>query len=342
MTDSYIGVPPKSGFINTAKQRVTSSTNNYVDLDHAISDLSDVIIWVNSIKQDSTNLTLTNPIKITLGGTLTASDVVEIVYLGKQVATQSPDTGSVTNSMLAGSIDLTSKVTGALPQANIGDQAINEAKLQVSNSPVNGYMLTAQSGNTGGLTWAEAGSGDFIRLSTIDQDLGTSQKIQFTQVFSSDYDFYRLIGRANVGSNQQALIYFRWLNSSNAEQYSAEYHYAGYGRYSSSDDSGGNVSWQKMGESDANLVTDFYGGSYSRTMFYDMTFYPKVNSSQDRSGFQGQISYNAYNSGNGGWNATSVGGTYNMDTDLSGGGLQIECNTSFDYVTMSLYGVKLA
>ena len=209
-----------------------------------------------------------------------------------------------------------------------------------ATDPAANKML--QTDGSGNLSFVDAPSGDFVRLSTIDQDLGTSQKIQFTQVFSSDYDFYRLIGRANVGSNQQALIYFRWLNSSNTEQYSAEYHYAGYGRYSNSDDSGGNIAWQKMGETDANLVTDFYGGSYSRTMFYDMTFYPKVNSSQDRSGFQGQISYNAYNSGNGGWNATSVGGTYNMDTDLSGGGLQIECNTSFDYVTMSLYGVKLA
>ena len=95
-------------------------------------------------------------------------------------------------------------------------------------------------------------------------------------------------------------------------------------------------------ETSGLLVTDFYGGSYNRTMFYDMTFYPKVNSSVDRSAYQGMICYNAYNSGNGGWNATSVGGTYNSSTDLSGGGLQIECNTSFDYVTMSLYGVKLA
>jgi len=39
-------------------------------------------------------------------------------------------------------------------QTNITDQAINEAKMQISNSPVNGYMLTAQSSNTGGLTWA--------------------------------------------------------------------------------------------------------------------------------------------------------------------------------------------
>ena len=34
------------------------------------------------------------------------------------------------------------------------DATVSEAKLQVSNSPVNGYFLSAQSGNTGGLTWA--------------------------------------------------------------------------------------------------------------------------------------------------------------------------------------------
>jgi len=101
---SYLGVPPQSGFITTAKQRITSSTNNYVDLDHSISSLADVIVWVNFVKQDSTNLTLTTSTRITLGGTLVASDVVEIAYLGKAVATQNPSTNSVTNDMLAGSI----------------------------------------------------------------------------------------------------------------------------------------------------------------------------------------------------------------------------------------------
>ena len=103
MTDSYIGVPPQSGFITTAKQRVTSSTNNYVDLDHSISSLADVIVWVNFVKQDSTNLTLTTSTRITLGATLVASDIVEIAYLGKAVATQTPDTGTVTLDMLSAS-----------------------------------------------------------------------------------------------------------------------------------------------------------------------------------------------------------------------------------------------
>ena len=41
----------------------------------------------------------------------------------------------------------------------VADNVIDEANLKVSNSPTDGYVLTAQSGNTGGLTWASSGSG---------------------------------------------------------------------------------------------------------------------------------------------------------------------------------------
>jgi len=44
----------------------------------------------------------------------------------------------------------------AVVQAAIADAAVDEARLQISNSPTNGYFLQAQSGNTGGLTWAES------------------------------------------------------------------------------------------------------------------------------------------------------------------------------------------
>jgi hypothetical protein len=39
------------------------------------------------------------------------------------------------------------------------DNIIDEANLKISNNPTNGYVLTAQSGNTGGLTWAEMTGG---------------------------------------------------------------------------------------------------------------------------------------------------------------------------------------
>ena len=47
--------------------------------------------------------------------------------------------------------EVTSTADGATV---IADNVVDEANLKVSNSPVNGYVLTAQSGNTGGMTWA--------------------------------------------------------------------------------------------------------------------------------------------------------------------------------------------
>jgi len=52
--------------------------------------------------------------------------------------------------------EVTSSGDGAM---TIADNVVDEANLKVSNSPQNGYMLTAQSGNTGGLTWAPAAAG---------------------------------------------------------------------------------------------------------------------------------------------------------------------------------------
>jgi len=63
------------------------------------------------------------------------------------------NTAKVTNATHSG------EVTGATA-LTIADNVVDEANLKVSNSPTNGYVLTAQSGNTGGLTWAEISSGN--------------------------------------------------------------------------------------------------------------------------------------------------------------------------------------
>ena len=51
--------------------------------------------------------------------------------------------------------EVTSTADGATV---IADNIVDEANFKVSNNPTNGYFLSAQSGNTGGLTWATAGS----------------------------------------------------------------------------------------------------------------------------------------------------------------------------------------
>ncbi len=42
--------------------------------------------------------------------------------------------------------------------ADLANEAVNEAKLQISNAGTNGQFLQKQSGNTGGLTWADGAS----------------------------------------------------------------------------------------------------------------------------------------------------------------------------------------
>jgi len=107
---------------------------------------------------------------------LTASDITD---------------GIITSDKLASDAVTSAKITdGTVAQADISDQAINEAKLQVSNAPTNGYMLTAQSGNTGGMTWAEAGSGSLVHIATTVVSSATGY-VNFNNCFSTDYDVYR-------------------------------------------------------------------------------------------------------------------------------------------------------
>ena len=53
----------------------------------------------------------------------------------------------------------TGEVTGS-GALTITDNVVDEANLKVSNAPTNGYVLTARSGNTGGMTWEAAAGSD--------------------------------------------------------------------------------------------------------------------------------------------------------------------------------------
>ena len=69
--------------------------------------------------------------------------------------------------------EVTSSGDGAM---TIADNVVDEANLKVSNSPTNGYFLSAQSGNTGGLTWAEV---DLTSLSASNLTSGTIPDARF-------------------------------------------------------------------------------------------------------------------------------------------------------------------
>jgi len=180
----YVGVPPQSGFITTAKQRVTSSTNNYVDLDHSISSLADVIVWVNFVKQDSTNLTLTTSSRITLGATLVASDIVEIAYLGKAVATQTPSSGTVTNDMLAGSIANSKLATDPLNASNLASGTVPTTRLGSGTASSSTVLFGDQTFKT-----APSGAMTLIARNSGSSAIGN---IGLDNIFSDTYDYYKI------------------------------------------------------------------------------------------------------------------------------------------------------
>ena len=64
------------------------------------------------------------------------------------------------NIAITTNANLTGEVTSSGNTATVADNIIDEANLKVSNAPTDGHMLTAQSGDTGGLTWAAAGGGN--------------------------------------------------------------------------------------------------------------------------------------------------------------------------------------
>ena len=52
-------------------------------------------------------------------------------------------------------IDSAHYAATSIDNEHLADNTVDEANLKVSNTPTNGYFLSAQSGNTGGMTWAE-------------------------------------------------------------------------------------------------------------------------------------------------------------------------------------------
>ena len=72
--------------------------------------------------------------------------------------------------------EVTSSGDGA---TTIADDVVDEANLKVSNSPTNGYFLQAQSGNTGGLTWAQVAEPDLTALSASNLTSGTVPDARF-------------------------------------------------------------------------------------------------------------------------------------------------------------------
>ena len=165
--------------------------------------------------QTLTNKTLTSPTLTTpaLGtpasGTLTNCTFPTL----NQNTTGSSASCTGNAATVTTNANLTGEVTSSGNAATIADNIIDEANLKVSNAPTNGYMLTAQSGDTGGLTWAAAGGGNptaDVNYSGV-YDVQDLQKL-YLEVQSSSFDTDSTHNEDRTGEKQ---LYIRTIDSNN-------------------------------------------------------------------------------------------------------------------------------
>ncbi len=62
--------------------------------------------------------------------------------------------GSQPVAYITDSVDSDSLADDAVDLEHMSSDSVDEDNLKISNSPTNGQFLSAQSGNTGGMTWA--------------------------------------------------------------------------------------------------------------------------------------------------------------------------------------------
>ena len=144
---SYIGNQPTTGHFPV--DNFTSSGGSTYTLTRAPASAGAIEVSVQGILQPTTAYTVSGT-TLTMPGVTTGVKIF-VRHLGETLSLPTPADGSVTATKL-------------------GVNAITEDKLYISNAGSNGEFLSKQSGAVGGLTWAEAASGD-LRNFIIDGDM---------------------------------------------------------------------------------------------------------------------------------------------------------------------------
>jgi hypothetical protein len=85
----------------------------------------------------------------------------------------------------------------ALAQAYISGEAVNESKLQVSNAPTNGHLLTARDGVTGGFTWETPAAGSDTTYGTSWVDSSADAILRLTPS-SGSADDLTIVAGSNI------------------------------------------------------------------------------------------------------------------------------------------------
>ena len=240
VTDTITVVAAESSTSDTLDKLAITNTSQY-DLIYLFADTGDTITLTNTSSPSADG-----QIKTVSDSNETLSSTVPTILIrkgnywygyGGGVVNAVSDIGDVTISSIASGeilkwngsawINQTLAESGIVNNAThsgevtgsgaltIADNIVDEANLKVSNSPTNGYMLTAQSGDTGGLTWASAGGGATVvhTFSNNTTTTYTGTASSFGTVGAGDRDIYI----KKIDANNEGVFTKIWKNGSAVE-----------------------------------------------------------------------------------------------------------------------------
>ena len=187
-----------------------TKSGNTISVDASQTQITDVgALDAGSITSGFGNINIGSS-TITTSGAVTTGAITAPSISGSSGSTTGNAATVTTNA------NLTGEVTSSGNASTIADNIVDEANLKVSNAPTDAYVLTARSGNTGGMTWEAAAGGSTLAYTPFANSAITTyagNQTVFTTVGVGERDIYI----KKIDANNEGVFTKIWKNGSATE-----------------------------------------------------------------------------------------------------------------------------
>jgi len=175
-----------SGIVPTARINAGSIANDLIDSQHIAADS------IDSEHYAAGSVDVTALATNSVDSAELVDGSIDTSHFSANCITADEIGDNVLNSehYAAGSIDL----------EHMSSQSVDEDNLHISNAGTNGYFLSKQSGNAGGLTWAEVVSEDFIPNGSVMAFFQSAAPTGWTKVTSQNNKVLRVVSGNGGGT----------------------------------------------------------------------------------------------------------------------------------------------